>query len=143
MRLLALTFATTFATATVLAFAFAQTPRVLAQGSDTGVVSQPLQLDGGPSSGSDNRGQSLGRSEGTERSAGVASEKNRTSIGKASETTIHGRSQTRIGSSSQLRHRVVIHRHGRRFVAFNEPRHRFVIHRRGRRFVAFNEPDSV
>src|SRR6267154_2104365 len=85
MRLLALT----VTTATVLAFAVPQTSRVLAQGSDTGAVGRPLQLDGGPSLGSDNRGQSSGGgSERSEPSAGVRSENNQTHIGKTGETTV-------------------------------------------------------
>ena len=125
------------ATAMVLAFAFPQTPRVWAQGSGSGVASQPLQLDGGPSLGSDQRGQSSGgRSEDAERTGSVSSEKSQTGLGKASETTIRGRSHSRIGLSSQPRHRVVIHRYGRRLFAFHKPTHRFVIHRRGRRVVA-------
>jgi len=128
MKLLALT----VATATVLAFAFHQTPRVLAQGSDSGAVGRPLQLDGGPSLGSENRGQSFGgRSEATEQSAGVRSEKNQTSTGKTDETTIRSRSQTTIGLRSQHKHRVV---------RFNGPRHYFAIHRHGHRFFAFNGP---
>jgi len=117
MRLLALT----VATASVLAFAVPQTARVLAQGSDSGAVGRPLQLDGGSSLGSDNRGQSSGGSERTEPSAGVRFEKDQTSTGKTSETTIRDRSHTSIGLSSERKHRVVIHRHSRRFVAFNEP----------------------
>src|SRR5467141_1313789 len=154
MRLLALT----VATVTVVAFAFPQTPRVLAQGFDTGAVGRPLQLDGGPSLGSDNRGQSGGR---TEQSAGVRSEKDQTSSGKTGETTIRERSQTSTGLSSERKHRVVIykrghrvvafnrlrhrfaiHRHGNHLLAFSGSRHRFVIHRHGRRFVAFNEPGA-
>src|SRR5260370_39829849 len=73
VRLLALT----VAAVAVVAFAFPQTPRVLAQGSDSGAVGRPLQLDGGPSLGSDNRGQSFGGR--TEQSAGVRSEKAQTS----------------------------------------------------------------
>jgi hypothetical protein len=158
MRLLALT----IATASVLAFAFPQTPRVLAQGSDSGAVGRPLQLDGGPSLGSDNRGQSSGGgSERTEPSAGVRSEKSQTQIGKTSETTVRGRSRSRIGLSSRPRHRLVIyrrghhvvafngprhgfaiHRHGHHLVAFSGPRHRLVIHRHGRRYVAFNDPSA-
>src|SRR6266436_5260159 len=105
----------------LLAFAVPQTARVLAQGSDSGAVGRPLQLDGGSSLGSDNRGQSSGGSECTEPSAGVRSEKDQTSTGKTSETTIRDRSHTSIGLSSERKHRVVIHRHSRRFVAFNEP----------------------
>jgi len=155
MRLLALT----VATAAVLAFAFSQTPRVLAQGSDRGAASQPLQLDGGPPLGSDNGGQSFGgRSEGAEHAAGVGSEISQTRVGKTGKTTIRGRSQTRIGLSSQPRHRLVIRKRGLRVVAFNEPWHRFVIHRHGRhvapwhrfvihrhgrRVVGFSEPRRV
>jgi hypothetical protein len=159
MRLLVLT----VGTACVLAFAVAQAPQVLAQGSDTGAVGRPLQLDGGPSLGSDNRGQSSGGESGrTEPSAGVRSEKDQTSVGKIGETTIRERSHTSIGLSSEREHRVVIHRRGHRVVAFNAPRHRFAIHRHGhhpvafsgprhrfviqrhgRRFVAFNDPSGM
>ncbi len=156
MRLLALT----VATATVVAFAFPQTPRVLAQGSDSGAVGRPLQLDGGPSLGSDNRGQSSsGR---TEQSAGVRSEEDQTSSGKTGETTIRERSRTSVGLSSERKHRVVIykrghhvvafngprhrfaiHRHGHHLLAFSGPRHHFVIHRHGRRYVALNDPSAT
>jgi hypothetical protein len=137
MRLLAVT----VVSATVLAFAFPQTPRVLAQWSDSGAANRPLQLDGGPSLGSDNRGQSFGgQSEGTEQSGASSSEKSQARVGKTGETAFRGRSQTHIGLSFQSRHRVVIHKRGPRFFAFNHPRHRFVIHRRGHRVVAFNEP---
>ena len=159
MRLLALT----VGTACVLAFAVPPAPRVLAQGSDTGAVGRPLQLDGGPSLGSDNRGQSSGGgSERTEPSAGVRSEKDQTGAGKIGETTIGERSNASIGLSSERKHRVVIHRRGHRVVAFNAPRHRFAIHRyshhlvafsgprhrfviqrHGRRFVAFNDPSGM
>src|SRR5882672_5243087 len=121
MRLLALT----IATASVLAFAFPQTPRVLAQGSDSGAVGRPLQLDGGPSLGSDNRGQSSGGR--TEQSAGVRSEEDQTSSGKTGETTIRERSRTSVGLSSERKHRVVIYKRGHHVVAFNGPRHRFAI----------------
>ena len=159
MRVLALT----VATASVLAFAFPQIPRVLAQGSDSGAVGRPLQLDGGPSLGSDNHGQSSGGgSERTEPSAGVRSENSQTPIGKTGETTVRGRSRSRIGLSSERKHRVVIykrghrvvafngprhrfaiHRHGHHLLAFSGPRHRFVVHRHGRRYVAFNDPSGM
>ena len=138
MRLLALA----VATASVLAFAF-PAGRVLAQGYDDGAVGRPLQLDGGSSLGSDSRGQSLGgRSERTEQPAGVTSEKSQIRIGKIDETTIRPRSQTHIG----LRHRLALHKrshhlfafHAQRHLAFHAQRHRFVIHRHGRRFVAFS-----
>jgi len=136
-RLLALT----VGTACVLAFAVPQAPRVLAQGSDTGAVGRPLQLDGGPSLGSDNGGQSSGGgSERTEPSAGVRSEKNQTSAGKTGGTTIRERSHVSIGLSSERKHRVVIHRRGHRVVALNAPRHRFAIHRHGHHLVAFSGP---
>jgi hypothetical protein len=118
----------TFATATVLAFAFSQTPRVLAQGSDAGAVGRPFQLYTPPGSG--NRGHG-GPSEDTERSGAATSEKSETGIGNANETTIHG--------SSRARHRFVLQKRGHHFLAFHYPRHPFVIHRRGHRFVAFNE----
>ena len=153
MKLLALT----VATAAVLAFASPNAVPVLAQGHDDGAVGRPLQLDGGPSSSPDTRGQSFGgRSEGTERSAGAArSEENQTSTGKTSETAIRGRSQTSTGSSSERKHRVAIHRghrlaafygprhrfaiRGQRPIVFHGPRHRFVNHRRGHRVVAFGD----
>jgi hypothetical protein len=69
MRLLALN----VATATVLAFAFPQAPQVLAQTYEDGSMGRPLQLDGGPAAGSDNRGQTGSRSEGSEPSAGTKS----------------------------------------------------------------------
>jgi len=139
MRLLALT----VATASVLTLAFPPTPRVLAQGSDTGAVGRPLQLDGGPSLGSDNRGPSSGGgSERTEPSAGVRTENSQTRIGKTGDTTVRGPSRSRIGWSSRPRHRFVFHRRGHHVVAFRGPRHRFVIQRHGRRFVAFNEPGA-
>ena len=153
-------FALTVATASVLAFAVSQTPRVLAQGSENGAVGRPLQLDGGPSLGSDNRGQSSGGR--TEQSAGARSEKDQTSSGKTGETTIRERSQTSTGLSSERKHRVVIykrghrvvafngprhrfaiHRHGHHLLAFSGPRHRFVVHRHGRRYVAFNDPSGM
>jgi hypothetical protein len=135
MRILAVT----FATATVLAFAFPQTPRVLAQGSDTGAVGRPLQLDGGPSLGSDNRGKSSGGgSERTEPSAGIRSEKDQTNAGKIGETTIGERSHASIGLSSERKHRVEMHRRGHRLVAFSAPRHRFAIHRHGHHLIAFS-----
>jgi hypothetical protein len=139
MRLLTLT----VATATVLTFAFSQTPRVLAQGRDDGAVGRPLQLDGGPSLGSSNRGQISGRSEGAEPSAGHGSEKTQTEIEKTGESKIHGRSHTHVGWSSLARHRFVFHRRGHHVFALHVPRHPFVIHRYGRRFVAFNEPSGV
>src|SRR5712672_4199177 len=106
MRLLALT----VATVTVVAFAFPQTPRVLAQGYDNGAVGRPLQLDGGPSLGSDSRGQSFGgRSESSEQPAGVTSEKSQTPIGKTGETTVRARSQTHLGLRYRLRHSLALH----------------------------------
>jgi hypothetical protein len=135
--------AVTVATASVLAFAFPHGP-VLAQGYDNGAVGRPLQLDGGPSLGSESRGQSTGgRSEGTEQPAGVTSEKSQTRIGETNETAIRGRSQTHVGSRHPLRHRLAFHRRGHHVFAFHVPRHGFVIHRHGRRFVAFSAPASV
>jgi hypothetical protein len=125
------------ATATVLAIASFQTPRVLAQGHDDGAVGRPLQLDGGPSQGSDNRGIGV-RSEGTEQSAGVKSEKGQSGIEKTGETNIRERSHTHIRlSSSNARRHFAFHGRHRHIFAFRLPRHRFVIHRHGRRFVAF------
>jgi len=118
----------TVATATVLAFAFSQTRPVLAQGGDIGAASRPFPLDGGSSPGSDDRGQSSGeRSEGTERSGDVGSEKNQTRIGKTGETLFRG-------------HRAVIHKHSRRVIAISHPRHH---HRRGHRVVELKEPSGV
>ena len=140
MRLLRLT----VATAAVLAFTFSQTPRALAQGRDDGAVGRPLQLDGGPSLGSDNRGQISGRSGGTEPSAGSrSSEKAQTDIEKTGESNIRGRSHTHVGWNSRARHRFVFHRRGHHIFGFRLPRHRFVVHRHGRRFVAFNESSGV
>jgi hypothetical protein len=134
-------FAFTVATATVLALACPETPLVRAQGYDSGAVGRPLQLDGGPSIGSDNRGQSSGgRSQDTEQSAGVRSEKNQTGTEKTGETATPGRSQTSTGLSSQRKHPVAVNLRGHRVVAFNGPRHRFAIHRRGYHLIAFNGP---
>jgi hypothetical protein len=124
MRILAVT----FATATVLAFAFPQTPRVLAQGSDGGAVGRQFQLYTPPGSG--NRGHG-GPSEATEQSSAATSEKSQTGIGNADETTIHG--------SSRARHRFVLQKRGHHFLAFHYQRYPFAIRRRGHRFVAFNE----
>jgi hypothetical protein len=137
MRLLALT----VATASVLAFAL-PAGRVLAQGHDDGAVGRPLQLDGGPSLGSDSRGQSSGgRSESAEQPAGVTSEKSQT--GQTGEATARVRSQTHHGLKDRLRHSLAHHRRSHHVFAFHVPRHRFVIHRHGRRFVASSEPTSV
>ena len=135
--------AVTVATASVLAFTF-PAGRVLAQGNDNGAVGRPLQLDGGSSLGSDSRGQSLGgRSESSEQPAGVTSEKSQTPIGKTGETTVRARSQTHLGLRYRLRHSLALHKRRHHVFAFHVPRHRFVIHRHGRRFVAFSEPASV
>jgi hypothetical protein len=139
MRLLTLT----IATATVFAFAFSQTPRTLAQGHDDGAVGRPLQLDGGPALGSDNRGQSSGRSEVTEPSAAGKSEKTQTDIEKTGESKVRARSHTHVGWSPRARHRFVFQRRTHHIFAFHVPRHRFVIHRHSRRFVAFNEPSGI
>jgi len=139
MRLLALT----VATASVLAFAVPAGP-VLAQGNDDGAVGRPLQLDGGPSLGSDSRGQSSGgRSESSEQSAGVTSEKSQTGIGKTGETTARVRSQTHLGLRYRTRHSLALHRRNHHVFVFHVPRHGFVIHRHSRRFVALSEPASV
>jgi hypothetical protein len=123
--------AVTAVTATVLALTFSQTPQVLAQDPDVGAASRPFPLDGGPSPGSDNQGQSLGRqSEGTERSGAVSSEKSETQVGETRETAPHGRKHFRS------RHHVVVHRRGRRLFAFSHRRHHAVIHRHGHRIVA-------
>src|SRR5262245_3094846 len=91
MRLLALT----AATATMLALAFPLTPPVLAQGNDDGAVGRPLQLDGGPSLGSDNRGQNAARPEATQPSA--SAKKSQTAVEPTGDTAIGGRSKTHIG----------------------------------------------
>ena len=122
------------ATATVFTLALSQTPQVLAH--DDGAVGPILRLDGGPSLGSDNRGQTGARSESTEPSAGVRSEKGQTSIEKTAETKVRGRSHTHTGLNSRAKHRFVSHRRGHHIMAFRMPRHRFVIRRHGRRFVA-------
>jgi hypothetical protein len=127
----------TVATAAVLIFALS--PRLLAQGSDDGAVGRPLQLDGGPSLGSDNRGQTGARSQTIEPSAGTTSRKSQTTIEQTGETAIRGRSKTHIGWRSRPRHRFAIYRRPRHVFAFRMPRHRFVIHRHGHRFVAFND----
>jgi hypothetical protein len=133
----------TVATATVLAIALSQTPRALAQGHDDGAVGRPLQLDGGPSPGTDNRGSGA-RSEGAEQAAGARSEKGQTGTEKTGETNPRARSRTHIGSKgSHARHGFVFHRRGHHIFAFRPPRHRFVIHRHSRRFVAFNAPSGV
>src|SRR5260370_38903084 len=83
-------------------------------------ASRPLQLDGGSSLGSDNRGQSVGgQSEGTERSDAVSSDKSPTRNGKTGETAFRGRSQTHIGLSVQPRHRVAIPKTGHGLFVFN------------------------
>jgi hypothetical protein len=122
--------AATVVTATVLAFAFPQTPPVLAEGADVGAASRPFPLNDGSSPGAGNRGQSHGeQSQGTERSGDVGSEKSQTGIGNAGKTSFRG-------------HRV--HRHGHRHVfALNHPRHHLLIHRRGHRVAALNEPGGV
>src|SRR3979490_2910634 len=139
MRPLALT----VATAAVVAFAFPQISRVQAQGADSKSSASARQpsagqargLDGASTRGSDGRGSSVvERSESPGRSAGE-SERSQSSVGaraKSRETTIHGRSQTRIGVSSGSSEDIVLKRkrvHG--VVAFNdEPRRRVVIKRR-------------
>lgn len=125
----------TIATAAALTFAFSQS--VLAQSRDDGAVGKPLQLDGGPSLGSDSRGIGAG-SEAARPSVGASSEKSQTGIEKAGETKVRERSRTHIGRSFRPKHRFAIHRRGHHLFAFRMPRHRFVIHRHGRRFVAFN-----
>jgi hypothetical protein len=120
----------TVATATILASAFPQTTPVLAQGTDIGAASRPFPLDGGPSAGSDDRGPSSEKSEGTERSGDVSSEKNQTRSEKAGETLSRG-------------HRVAIHKHLHRVIAISHSRHRLPIHHRARHVVALNEPSGV
>jgi hypothetical protein len=140
MRLLALTVATT----TMLTFAFPLAPRVLAQGTDDGAVGRPLQLDGGPSLGSDNHGQTGSRSEATEAStSSKKSQVDQIAVEKTGETAIGGRSKTHGGWRLRPRHRFTMHKRRYHVFAFHMPRHRFVIHRRGRRFVAVNESTGV
>jgi hypothetical protein len=129
MRLLTIT----VATATVFTLALSQTPQVLAH--DDGAVGPILRLDGGPSLGSDNRGQTGARSETTQPSPGTKSEKAQSGIEKTSEAASQGRSHTHIGWRSRAKHRFVFHRRGHHMMAFHMPRHRFVVHRHGRRFV--------
>jgi len=138
MRLPALT----IAAATALTFAFPH-PAVLAQSHDDGAVGQPLQLDGGPSLGSDNHGQIGLRSEGTKPSAGTTPAKSQTGVENAGEIAIRGHRKTHVGWRSQPRHRFVFHGRSHHIFAFRLPRHRFVIHRHGRRFVASNEPSRA
>jgi hypothetical protein len=103
MRLLTITVATTV----VLAIAFSQTPRVLAQGHDDGAVGRPLQLDGGPSLGSDNHGEASAHSESNEPSASVRSEKSQTGVATTAETTIRGRALVSDGRSVEAQTRAV------------------------------------
>jgi hypothetical protein len=111
------------ATAMVLAFAFLQTPAVLAQGADIGAASRPFPLNDEPSPGSGNQGQSVGeQSKGAERPGDVSSEKNQTRVGNSRETSSRG-------------HRMATHKRGRRVFALYHPRHRIPIHRRGHRVV--------
>jgi hypothetical protein len=140
MRLPALT----IAVATALTFALPHTP-VTAQGHDDGAIGRPLQLDGGQSPGSDNRGQIGSRSEATEPSAGTTttSKTSQTGIAKTGETAIRARSKTHIGWRSRPGRRFAIHNHSHHLFAFHMPRHRFVVRRHGRRFVAFDEPTGV
>jgi hypothetical protein len=133
MRLLALTVATT----TMLTFAFPPAPQVLAQGTDDGAVGRPLQLDGGPSLGSDNHGQSGSRPEGTEPSA--SAKKSETAIEKTGETAVGGRSKTHLRWRLRPHHRFAMHKRRYHVFAFHMPRHRFLVPRHGRRFVAVNE----
>ena len=124
-------FAVTAVTATVLVFAFPQTSPVLAQASDVGAASRPFPLEGGPSAGPDNSGQSPDQqSERAERPGEVSSEKSQTSSPKAGEARIRGRS-------------AAIHRHSRHAFAFNHSRHHLLIHRHGHRVAALDEPGSM
>src|SRR5215468_8792597 len=127
--------AMTILTATVLAFAFAQTPPVLAQETEIGAASRPFPLDGGPSLGSDNRGQTVGeQSDGAKRSGDVSSEKSQTRIGKTGETA---------GLRVHQRHRVAAHERGGGLFAFHHHTHRLPTHRRGHRVVALNRSSGV
>jgi hypothetical protein len=148
MRSLALT----VATATMLTFAFPLIPQALAQGTDDGALGRPLQLDGGPSVGSEssNRGQIGPRSETTEPSA--SSKKSQPAIEKDGETAMGARSKTHTGWRLRPRHRFAIHKRRYHVFAFHVPRqrfmihmprHHFVIHRHGRRFVAVNGSTGV
>jgi hypothetical protein len=138
----------------MLTFAFPLTPQVLAQGADDGAVGRQLQLDGGPSAGSDSRGQTGSRSEGTEPSASAkknqaatepsaSANKSQAATEKTGETAIGGRSKAHTGWRVRPRHRFAMHRRRYHVFAFHMPRHRFVIHRRARRFVAVNESTGV
>lgn len=132
MRLLALT----VATAAMVAFAFSQTPRALAQGSET--------QSGASTSGAGAASQGVtGGSESSERPAGVTSEKGKTSVRtettKGRHTMIHKRGRGVIAFKEPGR-RVVIHKRGRGVVAFKETGRGVVIHKRGRGAVAFREP---
>jgi hypothetical protein len=118
-------FVVTVATATVLASAFPQTTPVLAQGADIGAASRPYPLDGGLPAGSDDRGQSSKKSEGSEQSGDLSSEKSQT-VGKTGKTLFR-------------EHHAVSHKHTHRVSALGHPRHHHLIHRRGHRVVALNE----
>src|SRR5882762_7939988 len=98
MRLLTIT------VATAALFTLAFSPQVLAH--DDGAVGPTLRLDGGPSLGSDNRGQTGTRSESTQPSTGTKSEKAQTGIEKTGETTIRSRFQTRARVRSHDTHRL-------------------------------------
>jgi hypothetical protein len=119
----------TVATAAVLAFAIPQTTPALAQGADVGAASRPFPLDGGPSAGSDDHGQSSEKSEGSARSGDVSSEKNQTPSGKTGETELRG-------------HRVAIHKHSHRIIAISHSRHH-LLHRHGRHVVTMKESSGV
>jgi hypothetical protein len=137
MRSLALT----LATSAMLTFAFPLTPQVRAQGTDDGAVGRPLQLDGGPSLGSDNRGQVGSRSEGAEPSA--SAKQSQSASEKSGEIAIDGRSKTHIGSRHWPRHHFAMHKRRYHVFAFHMPRRRFMIPRHGRRFVGVNASTGV
>jgi hypothetical protein len=118
--------AVTVVTATVLAFAFPQTPPVLAQEGEIGAASRPFPLNDRSSAGTDSRGQLLGeQSKGTERSDAVGSERRQTNAG---ETAVRERSQNHIGLSHHPAHRIAAYKRGRRFFAISHHRHGLVTH---------------
>jgi hypothetical protein len=56
---------------------------------------------------------------------------------------LHKRSHHLFAFHAPRHHRFAFHGPRHRLFAFHAPRHRFVIHRHGRRFVAFSAPASV
>src|SRR5258706_16135367 len=96
-------------------FTLAFSPQVLAH--DDGAVGPTLRLDGRPSLGSDNRGQTGTRSESTQSSSGTNSEKAQTAIEKTGEPTLGRRTHTHIICSSHAEHPFLFHRRGHRMMA--------------------------